>query len=151
MSNRAYHSRALRRGRWSMCGQPYIVKFATRQRQPLFLNFLCARIVAQAMGKARCAETLAFVVMPDHVHWLFWLLEGGDLSRVIQIVKSSSAQRINHTLHRKGSIWQDGFHDRAVRRQEKLKNIARYIVANPIRAGLTTSVRTYPHWFATWV
>jgi len=29
--------------------------------------------------------------------------------------------------------------------------VARYIVANPLRAGLVESVRDYPHWDAIWL
>ena len=39
----------------------------------------------------------------------------------------------------------------AVRREEDLKMIARYIVTNPIRAGLVQKVGDYPLWDATWI
>jgi hypothetical protein len=37
-----------------------------------------------------------------------------------------------------------------IRREEDLVSIARYIVANPLRAGIVKSVREYPHWDAVW-
>ncbi|MFP3408382.1 transposase, partial [Pseudomonas sp. SIMBA_065] len=48
-------------------------------------------------------------------------------------------------------IWQPGYQDHALRREERLVHVARYIVANPLRAGLVKSVRDYPHWDAVWL
>lgn len=48
-------------------------------------------------------------------------------------------------------IWQAGFHDHAVRREEDLAGIARYIVANPLRAGLVDAIGDYPLWDALWL
>ncbi len=50
-----------------------------------------------------------------------------------------------------GRIWQRGYHDHAIRYQESIKDIARYIVANPLRAGLVKSLRYYPYWNAMWL
>jgi REP element-mobilizing transposase RayT len=96
-------------------------------------------------------KTLAFIVMPDHVHWLIQLTDDVALSRVLQTVKSTSARRLNRYLNRKGRVWQDGFHDHAIRKEEDIKKAARYIIANPVRAGLVASVRDYSHWDAIWV
>jgi putative transposase len=75
----------------------------------------------------------------------------GKLSSAIRGVKYASARRINRYLGRSGSIWQDGYHDHALRREENIREVARYIVANPLRAGLVKSVRQYPHWDAKWL
>jgi len=48
-------------------------------------------------------------------------------------------------------IWQDGYHDHALRAEESLEDVARYIVMNPVRAGLVKSVREYPLWDAKWL
>jgi len=56
------------------------------------------------------------------------------------------------TAHRIGRrIWQDGFHDHALRQEEDLAEVARYIVANPLRAGLVERVGDYSHWDAVWL
>ncbi|WP_423251811.1 transposase, partial [Pseudomonas viridiflava] len=41
-------------------------------------------------------------------------------------------------------VWQKGYHDRAIRREEDVLKAARYIVANPLRAGLVTNVGDFP-------
>ncbi len=49
------------------------------------------------------------------------------------------------------ALWQKGFHDRALRREEDLVTVARYVVANPLRAGLVEKLGDYPLWDAIWV
>jgi tRNA U34 5-methylaminomethyl-2-thiouridine-forming methyltransferase MnmC len=42
-------------------------------------------------------------------------------------------------------LWQDGFYDHVLRREEDSPAIAAYIVANPVRAGLVKSVTEYSY------
>lgn len=70
---------------------------------------------------------------------------GMDLSRCMGGVKSVSARQLGMPL------WQKGFHDHAVRKEEDLPALARYVVANPVRAGLVQRVGQYPHWDAIWL
>ena len=95
-------------------------------------------------------RSLAWVLMPDHLHWLF-VLEDGDLGAVMRRVKSRSAIGINRLLGSTGRVWQKGYHDHGVRAAEDLQAIARYIVANPVRAGLVRRVGDYPLWDAIWL
>ncbi|RMN39379.1 hypothetical protein ALQ64_03732 [Pseudomonas cannabina] len=96
------------------------------------------------------ADSLAWVIMPDHIHWLLQL-NGQSLSRVVQRVKSKSAIAINRAKCCSGPFWQSGFHDTSIRTEDSLVNYARYVVANPVRAGLVKSVRDYPLWDAIWL
>ena len=83
--------------------------------------------------------------MPDHIHWLFQLNHKQSLSKLIQGIKSISARAFGKP------IWQSGFYDHAIRKDEDIVNIARYIIVNPIRAGLVKRVGDYPHWDAVWL
>lgn len=142
------HGRDLRKGRVSLPGQVYHITTVTHDRQPIFAELRAARLLVQALRQAENrdgATTLAFVVMPDHLHWLMQLGDGKSLSRVVGAVKAVSA----HAIGRR--IWQGGFHDHAVRQEEDLAALARYIVANPLRAGLVERVGDYPHWDAVWL
>ena len=97
------------------------------------------------------AVTMAFVVMPDHLHWLVQLIGDRSLSESVCVVKSCSARNINAAAGRRGDIWQRGFFDRAIRKDDDLVAIARYIIANPLRAGIVDSVARYPLWDAMWL
>jgi putative transposase len=95
-------------------------------------------------------DSLAWVLMPDHLHWLF-VLRDGALDKVMRRVKSRSAIRIRRIGGGDGPVWQKGYHDHAARTEEDLLAMARYVVANPVRAGLVQSLREYPLWDATWL
>ena len=61
-------------------------------------------------------NTLAFVVMPDHFHWLVQVTGERTISKVIAPVKRHSAYEVNRKLGWSGRFWQDGFHERTLRR-----------------------------------
>ena len=69
-----------------------------------------------------------------------------NLAQTIGHLKGLSAKNINSIFERTGAIWQPSYYDRALRAEDDRKHIARYIVANPLRAGLVKSIRHYPYW-----
>ena len=83
--------------------------------------------------------------MPNHLHWLLQLQDTATLANVVKNVKAKTAQMIGQP------IGQAGYYDHAVRKDEDIQNIARYIIANPIRAGLVKKAGDYPHWYAIWL
>lgn len=85
--------------------------------------------------KAGC-RLFAFVVMPDHVHWLFALPEGGDLSGRVKVAFNWCAVQLNKGLGRGGRVWQDGYYDHLVREGETMTGLIRYIEDNPVRKKL---------------
>jgi hypothetical protein len=46
--------------------------------------------------------------------------------------------------------WQRGYHDHAVRTDESLHEKAMYILANPVRSGLASTLGEYPHAWCRW-
>jgi REP element-mobilizing transposase RayT len=150
---RLFHGGDLRKGRHSELGRIYLLTTVTHGRQPVFRDFSLARCCINAMrfqhdlGRV---SSLAFVVMPDHLHWLVELLEG-ELSGLMKSVKCQVTNRVNAASGHSGSIWQTGFHDHALRKDEDLMAAARYLVANPLRAGLVERLAEYPHWDAIWL
>ena len=144
-------TKSLRFGRVSIPNQIYHVTTVTKDRHQYFLNFELSRCLIKSIHTSPNVETLAYVVMPDHVHWLLKLQSSNvSLSKTLSYVKTRSAGFAFKNFGIKG-LWQKGFHDHAVRGEEDLIKIARYIVANPVRAGLVKSVRDYSHWDAVWI
>ncbi|MBH3387033.1 transposase [Pseudomonas juntendi] len=132
-------SHLLRLGRFSEPGRLYMLTTITQQRKTLFLDFHHARLVVKHLrisNDIQDCRSLAWVVMPDHLHWLI----------EVKDVALATLMRVRHK-----PIWQPGYHDHALRREENVVHVARYIVANPLRAGLVRSVRDYPHWDAVWL
>ncbi len=143
----------LRKGRFSEAGRMYLITSSTQNRQPVFSDLYAARAAIASFHSRtvlRDSQLLSWVLMPDHVHWLLQL-EGDRLSDLIKRMKSASAMAVNAVNRRSGSVWQQGYHDRAIRREGDIRPVARYIVANPLRAGLADQVGDYPHWDAVWL
>lgn len=119
----------------------------------MFADFRLARLAIGGLSECdrlSLTETLAYVLMPDHLHWLL-VLRAGDLAAVARRMKSRGARAVNRARGGEGALWQSGFHDHALRRDEDLPGVARYIVANPLRAGLVARIGDYPHWDAVWL
>ena len=73
---------------------------AERERR-YFEDFSCARLVLTEMRvlhESDAVNSLVWVVMPDHVHWLFHLGEIESLSSVAKSFKARSVQRMNQYM-----------------------------------------------------
>ncbi|HYS25781.1 MAG TPA: transposase [Vicinamibacterales bacterium] len=124
----------------------YFITFCTVHRAPVFTDIRLGQSVVWQFRRT-CRERkfaiLAYCLMPDHAHLL---LEGtdrnSDLRMVIKTAKQSSGQRFAARMKR--PLWDEGFHDRVVRPEDDVKRIARYIIENPVRAGLVRSPSDYP-------
>jgi REP element-mobilizing transposase RayT len=147
------NSYRLRQGRFSEPGRAYFITSVIHQRQPVFADWQIGRLLVAELRKAHdqgCVESITWVVMPDHFHWLVQL-QNGTLAEVIGAIKARCTRAVNHKTGREGPLWQSGFHDRAIRDDEDLLPFARYIVANPLRAGLVDKIGDYPLWDACWL
>ena len=146
-------SHRLRTGRYSESGQIYLVTVVALERQPVFTTYKTGRLVVEAFRKAQeeqFANSLAWVVMPDHFHWLIEL-QNLSLPKLMARTKSRTTVALNRATQRQGPLWQHGYHDRAIRKDEDLLAVARYIVTNPVRAGLVKKTGDYSLWDAIWV
>ncbi|POA16708.1 transposase [Pseudomonas sp. FW300-N1A1] len=147
------NSHLLRRGRHSEPGRGYLLTAVVHQRRPVFTDWRLGRLLSAELRRIHdqgWVNSLAWVVMPDHFHWLIQL-EQHSLARIMQTTKSRSTLTINRASNRVGALWQSGYHDRALRDDEDLLPFARYIVANPLRAGLVEKIGDYPLWDACWL
>jgi REP element-mobilizing transposase RayT len=145
--------RALRQGRVSIPGQLYLLTTVTRHRECLFADPAHARAASRVVHAASTwagSRLLAWVLMPDHWHGLLQL---GDepLSRVMNRFKACASRALHESCGLDGPPWDRSFHDHALRVEEDVKAVARYIIANPVRAGLADNVFAYPYWDAVWL
>jgi len=98
-------------------------------------------------GDGNRYELHALVVMPDHVHLA--LTPGKDergtfsIPEIMQEIKSVSAHRIGKETGHVGRVWQEESFDRALRREDDLNAKVRYILDNPVRAGLVCTSSEY--------
>ena len=146
-------SNQLRKARNSEENQVYFVTTTTHNRQKIFTDFHLASKAIQGFthpNTLKDNQLLCWVLMPDHAHWLIQLGTKTTLSQLISNMKAAATRQ----LRKQGftqTVWQASFYDHALRKEEDLVQVARYIVANPLRANLVTSVGLYPYWDAVYL
>jgi len=146
------HSR-LRIGRVSLTNHIYLVTTVTSNRFPVFNKWQYASAASRVFNDRELLGSnnmLCWVLMPDHAHWLIQLGEGADLSKLIGKLKAVSAKFVRARGYSE-KVRAPGFHDHGLRNESDLLPTARYIVANPLRAGITRRVGDYPYWNAVWL
>ena len=145
---------SLRAGRHSVAGGLYLVTFTTDGRRPHFADWDIASEVSRLMTAPQLwpsSRLLAWVLMPDHWHGLIELGEGDTLAACVGRLKGRSARLLRRRHPGVARIWAAAYHDRAVRAEEDVVAVARYIVLNPVRAALVRRVGDYPFWDAVWI
>ena len=81
-------------------------------------------------------KLIAWVIMPNHVHFLLKPINNHSLSEIIKKYKSFTAHEINKILRRQGQFWQEDYFDRYIRNYEHYEKTVSYIENNPVKAGL---------------
>lgn len=125
-----------------------------------------ADIVAEALHyrDGKVYDLLAFCIMPNHVHVVFVVgrtavpvkhggrttspsYEGSrniipangepiPLQIIMQSLKRHTARQANLKLGRQGTFWQEENYDHVPRDSRELERIIRYVLNNPVKAGL---------------
>lgn len=72
----------------------------------------------------------AFVVMPNHLHGILWLVGAGHAPPLPLVVGSfkSAASRVSGQ-----ALWQRSFYDRVIRNDTELRSMRQYIADNPLK------------------
>ena len=146
--------RALRRDRVPFPGPACHVTVVTRGRQRWFEDFHVACEAVRSFRQPAVLEDaslLAWVLMPDHAHWLIEPGPGAPLEKVVSRMKAATGVQVNRMLARAGPLWAPAFHDHLVGGGDDLRTVARRIVANPLRDGLVDRIGDYPFWDSVWL
>ena len=91
----------------------------------------------QALAKYNVA-CLAYALMPNHFHAILMQRTGGNLPHMMASTCTSYAKRYNLRHNHSGHVFQGRYHYRHVPSEEALRNVARYIHLNPVRARLVS-------------
>ena len=81
--------------------------------------------------------------MPDHLHLLVEGSEASDLPVFVKDFKQRTG--FQYRRARGQSLWQKSYYDHILRTEEDVHGVARYIVGNPVRAGLVAAAKDYPY------
>ena len=126
----------------------YFVTVCVLDRRPVFSD---AAVVESALSHfLKQAATfacaiVAYCFMPDHVHLLIdGTMDNTDLKSFVARAKQKSG--FDFAAGRRHRLWQKGYYDRVLRDDEPIPDVIRYIIENPVRAGLVIEPREYPFW-----
>ena len=119
------------------------------------IHWLANPVVAEVVKNSilfydqKIYEVVAFCIMSNHVHLVLNMEKTNvPLHSILQRVKSYSARKANSLLEMKGIFWQRENYDHVVRNSEELKRIVRYVMENPLKAGLC---KTWSDWRWTFI
>lgn len=124
----------------------YFLTICTAARAPVFTS---SETVTAAAARLRAAtvrhgfSVTVYCFMPDHLHALLVATRDDAALRpcVRHFKQTSSFDRIRASGHR---LWQSGYHEHVLRSDEVTLVVARYILENPVRSGLTLGFQDYP-------
>ena len=123
----------------------YHLVFNTARHEPMLVGAL-ARVVVDAIEGAAVAtsfELLAYTVMPNHVHLLVQgTTDAANVVRLVQRCKQKPG--FEYKRETGNQLWLPSFYDRILRRGDDAVEIAAYILANPVRAGLMSDGDAWP-------
>jgi putative transposase len=124
----------------------YSLTFCTDRRKPAFRNHTALNLVLSQILRSATENRFAIVAycfMPDHLHLL---IEGqtndSDAKRFITRAKQYSGFYYAKTYHQ--ALWQRYGFEHVLRDDQITRVVARYILENPVRAGLAECVADYP-------
>lgn len=104
------------------------------------------------------ARLIAYVVMPDHLHFLFGP-QDGVMTRFLKRFKPGVTLKLDAMALEQGrrkertwlsakgkrELWQDGKHSLPIYSPEWVRQKIEYIHENPVRAGLVKTAIDYPY------
>ena len=133
-------------GRYSRIGGCYAITTVVRDSNPVLTKPCNAEIIRhefQTLAAEGAVLSHAWVVMPDHLHWLFQL-QDGSLGQCMQRFKLRAARAVNGHMKRSGALWQAGYYEHCIGNEEALARQARYLVENTLRKGLASTSKNIP-------
>ena len=89
-------------------------------------------------------KLFAWVIMPNHSHFLLTRVECCDLSQIMHTHKSFTAHQANALLGRTGPFWMEDYFDRYIRNARHFQTAVKYIENNPVKAGLCAKPSDWP-------
>ncbi len=127
-------------------GHAYHIVFNTAEHRPVLVGALAESVIRSLIEAAAATsfEVVVFTVMPDHVHVL--IQSRDEAANPVKFVQRCK-QRPGHAYRRDTGhhLWLPSFYDRVVRRGDDAREIALYILDNPVRAGLMNSGEAWPY------
>ena len=88
-------------------------------------------------------DLISYCLMPNHFHLLVKIKEDGVLEKAMQKISTGYTRAINSAYNRTGHLFQGRFKNKLIPNNEYLLHLARYILRNPLRAGLVEKLEDW--------
>jgi putative transposase len=137
--------------RYFVPGGTYFFTVVTAGRRPLFADPWARHFLGQMMREVRNEspfETVAIVLLPDHLHAIWTLPQGDDRYPARwQAIKAgftsrwlaAGGQEMNvsrgYSAQRRRGVWQARFIEHTIRDETDLSDHADYLHYNPVKHG----------------
>ena len=134
----------------------YFVTICVQDRRPIFADAEMVGLTAKAWNWLPQRFPLValdeFVTMPEHLHFVIWLLDGADrrgghlaaqgaqqraptLGSVVGAFKTAATRSINAHRGTIGQqVWQRNYFEHIIRTEDELRRICEYIQHNPLES-----------------
>lgn len=125
----------------------YSLTWSCHDRKSFFAQADHVDLVRSQLLRA-CTESdfaiVAYCFMPDHLHQLVkGCTNSANGKRYMKLAKQYSGFYFKKEY---GELPFDRYgHDRFMREDKEVRTVVRYIIENPVRAGLIEKVEDYPH------
>lgn len=123
----------------------YFLTFCTHQRAKLFTSADRVKLTHEQIlrsAREQSGAIAAYCFMPDHLHLLIEMeSESSDCLRFISRAKQFSGFHFERAFGIR--LWQRYGYERVLRDDENSLLVARYILANPVRAALAARSEDY--------
>jgi len=125
----------------------YFLTFCTIDRNHVFVTQERVDVVRPQILRAASQEgfeIVAYTFMPDHVHLLVeGSSESADRRRFIKLAKQLARYHYQRAFGDR--LWQRYGYEQTLRTDEATIDVVRYILENPVRAGLVDDVQKYAY------
>jgi REP-associated tyrosine transposase len=126
----------------------YFLTLCTHQRALYFVEGQHVALVSEQFQRAsreQAFAVIAYCFMPDHVHLLVaGERDDADLKRFMKYAKQYSGFNFRQLTGL--FLWQRYGYERVLRNEETTPAVARYTIANPVRAGIVRAPADDPFW-----
>ena len=126
----------------------YFLTFVTFERIVLFTRAEDVELVWAQFVRAAREQQFEVIVcgfMPDHTHLVVdGRTDDSDLKKFVKAAKQYSGF-CYASAHDGARLWQKGFNDRIIRNRDELAGRVRYVLDNPVAAGLVERSEDYPY------
>jgi putative transposase len=132
----------------------FTVNLADRQQRLLTENIEALRSAFRETRQRHSFTIDAVVVLPDHVHAIWTMPEGDrDFATRWRLIKSTFSRNVaagepvsaSRAAKRERGIWQRRYWEHTIRDEDDFARHIDYVHINPVKHGLVTRVRDWPH------